>query len=482
MELVCDRQHWEVDTNDVLGEGGFGRVVSAIGDDGSPAVAKFIPKDGRAARDLLAVELPASEHLIPVLDSGESGDSWVIVMPRADYSLRDYLARNSVQLPEALDILSQIAQGLSILDGTIVHRDLKPENILHLNGNWAICDFGISRYAEETTAADTQKFSFTPPYAAPEQWKLERASAATDVYALGVIACELCAGKRPFVGPGTDEYRDQHLHANPSVEGLNTRLSSLITECLLKSPGARPDALNLVERLQRAGEDSKKPGARRLAEAERAVTDLAAEQARRAEVARTESERRSELLAGASTLHRLITSELAETVQEEAPTAAVEDTNGVLTIRLGEGVLTASAVRAGLPQALGNLDVVAFAMIGISRPMSQFGYRGRTHSLYYCDYDVPGRYGWFEVAFMDNALLGGGQRSTVPFALDPALEVSTALTMISTTQLAFGFLPVPSDSLDEFLDRWLGYLGGAAHGTLERPMTLPEGATHGLKR
>jgi serine/threonine protein kinase len=69
-----------------------------------------------------------------------------------------------------------------------------------LDGRWCLADFGISRYAEATTAPDTRKLAWTPAYAAPEQWRAEPASAATDVYALGVIAYELLAGIRPFRG------------------------------------------------------------------------------------------------------------------------------------------------------------------------------------------------------------------------------------------------------------------------------------------
>jgi serine/threonine protein kinase len=48
-----------------------------------------------------------------------------------------------------------------------------------------LVDFGIARYAEASTAPDTRKHSLTPLYASPEQWALEHATPAADVYALG---------------------------------------------------------------------------------------------------------------------------------------------------------------------------------------------------------------------------------------------------------------------------------------------------------
>ena len=135
-------------------------------------------------------------------------------MPWAEKSLRQHIeeAGGKLGFNDTVAVLLDIAQGLAELGNEIVHRDIKPENILLYESHWCLTDFGIARYAEATTAPDTHKFSMTPPYAAPEQWREERATYATDVYAFEVMAYELLQGRRPFPGPEKSDFREQHLH------------------------------------------------------------------------------------------------------------------------------------------------------------------------------------------------------------------------------------------------------------------------------
>ena len=238
---------------DCLAEGGFGRVYAACSESGELAVVKLIPRDPGAERELLFVDLNGIPNVVPVLDRGEWEDFWILVMPRADMSLRQYLNDKGAALSmhEAVEILIDIAEALVAIDGRIVHRDLKPENILLLNGRWSLADFGISRYAEATTAQDTRKHSMTPPYAAPEQWRGDRATSGADVYSTGVIAYELLAGRLPFQGPDISDFRRQHLNVDAeSIPIVPLRLQTLVTECLYKAPEARPRPQNLIARLK----------------------------------------------------------------------------------------------------------------------------------------------------------------------------------------------------------------------------------------
>ena len=193
--MINLKQKWELRRE--IDAGGFARVYSAQSEDGASAVVKLIPKDPGAERELLFAELDGVPNVVPIVDSGEWGDHWVLVMPQAEKSLRKHLVQmnNRLIVPDAVPILIHIAEALGAIEGRVVHRDVKPENVLLLDDRWCLADFGIARYAEATTASDTSKYAMTKAYAAPEQWRGERATSATDVYAWGVLAYELLAGR-----------------------------------------------------------------------------------------------------------------------------------------------------------------------------------------------------------------------------------------------------------------------------------------------
>jgi serine/threonine protein kinase len=119
---------------------------------------------------------------------------------------------------EMLGAMSQICQALTAAHQQgVIHRDLKPSNLLVslrgaereafvdsrrlpatlANANIKIADFGIAKAIAESKSTLTNAFSGTPGYMAPEQFRGETPSPATDVYALGVIAFELLTGKLP---------------------------------------------------------------------------------------------------------------------------------------------------------------------------------------------------------------------------------------------------------------------------------------------
>jgi len=274
-----------------LGQGGFGQVFKATcGTD--VAAVKVVAKAPGADRELLLANVEGASNVLPILGTGEDGDSWFLLMPLADGNLRDRIEGGSLSFDEVVAILVNITSALADLDGEIVHRDLKPENVLHLEDRWCLADFGISRYAEAATATDTRKGFLSEPYAAPERWRFERATIGSDVYSVGVIAFELVQGRRPFVGPTSGDFRIQHLeHDPPRLTGFGAAFASLVDECLSKAPEARPRPANLLKRLAGVQVQPASRGLSRLREANHDVVQQRSEHARRESVERSASER-----------------------------------------------------------------------------------------------------------------------------------------------------------------------------------------------
>lgn len=475
------RQLWTI--GEKIGGGGFGQVYEAHGG-GQPAVAKLVPKTPGSDRELLFVDLPeGATNIVPVIDIGEHDDFWVMIMPRAEKSLREHLdeAGGPLGTTETLEILVDISEALVGLEGQVVHRDIKPENVLLLEGRWCLADFGISRYVEASTAPDTQKFALSPPYAAPERWRYETATTATDVYSVGVVAFELISGETPFKGPAVEDFRDQHLHADPPpLAGATPALGAVIEECLFKAQEARPTADNLRARLRKAHETPTSPGLASLSEANRAAVSQRGEQERARSQQASAAERRSALADAGRASFLRISEALRGAIQAAAPIADIEpDANGGWAFKLGEATLTMSSPRAHTAGDWGgweppSFDVILSNQLSLRIPPGRNEYEGRSHSLWYCDATTEDDFGWFETAFMISPMVPKRGRQN-PFALDPAEESAKALwSGMAEFQVAWPFTQLVVEDLHEFVDRWAGWLSDAAQGTMDHPSRMPE--------
>ncbi|HEV2974517.1 MAG TPA: serine/threonine-protein kinase [Solirubrobacteraceae bacterium] len=380
------KREWEI--GEQIDAGGFGSVRLATSD-GENAVAKFVPKAPGTTRELLFVDLESTRNVVPIIDYGETEDSWVLVMPRAETNLRRYidyegpaLSSDAVRL-----VLIDVVTTLVDLDGKVVHRDIKPENVLLLNGRWCLADFGISRYAEATTAPDTHKFAMSPRYGAPERWRNERATTASDVYAIGVMGYEMLSGSLPFAGPHVEDFRDQHLHSDPaSLSEIDAGFASLVEECLIKAPGARPGPANLLARLERASTPLSSRGLTRLQEANRVHANQDAERARQVSQASSEQERRTMLFDAAVHSVTALVNTLVETIGSAAPTSTLTHLqDGAPSVKLGPAELRVFSPQQHIDTSDAGhripFDVVAFAAIGVAMPSDRYGYQGRSHSL-----------------------------------------------------------------------------------------------------
>jgi serine/threonine protein kinase len=426
-------------------------------------------------------------NVVPILETGETADDWLIAMPKADKSLRAVIGQAAGPMPQSqvVPVLIDLARALAALDGKIVHRDLKPENVLQLNGDWCLGDFGIARYAEASTAPETWKGAWSAPYNAPERWRDERATSASDVYSLGVMAYEMLAGRWPFPGPTRDDFRDQHLHRDaPDLMGVAPALTSLVAECLFKSAGSRPSPQNLLSRLDRALATPSSAAAR-LQAANAAIRISQAKEDAAASAAASEKERRGALLADATRVLEQIGAALQKAIVDNAPAARRDPRSRSLgsALELGTASIRMEPAVATPPNPWGAFrpafDVVVHSEVAISIPEDRYQFNGREHSLWFCDAQQEGVYRWYETAFM----VMPRDTKTVPFAFNPGEDAGKALWRgIAEWQLARPFAPIDQGDEAAFIERWLEWFALAAEGRLARPRSMPEGQAEGSFR
>jgi serine/threonine-protein kinase len=138
-------------------------------------------------------------------------------------------------------------------DQQVVHRDLKPSNILmNSKGLVKIVDFGIAAATSQSDATLTQAGSIigTPAYLSPERARGFEADHRSDIYALGVIAYCMFAGKLPYVGEPMS-LLFQHIEGKAKPvheirEGVNPRISLLVQKMMAVDLGDRLQTMDDV--------------------------------------------------------------------------------------------------------------------------------------------------------------------------------------------------------------------------------------------
>jgi len=211
---------------------------------------------------LAAARLSGEPNIVTIFDVGEHDSRPFIVM---EYlrggSLADRAdARAPSQPGQVLDWLAEAAGALDAAHAAgVIHRDVKPANLLlDDRGHVYVADFGIASAAGLDSFTKTGTVLGTAGYLAPEQARGERASPATDRYALAVVAFELLTGRRPFEADAPTAEAAAHIHAPvPSVHQANPalppQLDRVFARALAKEPRARyPSAAEFVADLRDA--------------------------------------------------------------------------------------------------------------------------------------------------------------------------------------------------------------------------------------
>lgn len=156
----------------------------------------------RHERQILAsLEHPVIARL---LDGGETGDGhpYLVMEYVRGEPIAQACRQRGLDLRDRARLVAQVARGVHYAhQRLVIHRDIKPGNILlRDDGRPVLLDFGIAKlFAPGQHAAQATQPWFTPAYASPEQKRNQPISTATDVYALGLVLCELLSGMEPRV-------------------------------------------------------------------------------------------------------------------------------------------------------------------------------------------------------------------------------------------------------------------------------------------
>ncbi|WP_278235917.1 serine/threonine-protein kinase [Isoptericola sp. AK164] len=218
-------------------------------------------------------------NIAQMYDYGEQDGAGFLVMELVlGEPLADLLEREPVVAPrKLLPILSATARGLHHAHkAQVVHRDVKPGNILlEHDGGVKITDFGVSLAANQVTMTATGMVMGTAQYLSPEQAVGQAATPASDLYALGIVAYEATAGKRPFTGSTPVDIAVAHVNnaVPPLPQAVHPGLVDVIMRMLAKDPGKRPaSGAELADELDAlAGEIAEDPLGARSRSARRAA-------------------------------------------------------------------------------------------------------------------------------------------------------------------------------------------------------------------
>ena len=226
----------------------------------SEAIALF-------AREARITSLLQHPNIVQVIDHNTTADGteYLVMEYLAGESLAQRLVRKGpLPLDIVVGIVDQIAAGLSAAHASrVVHRDLKPDNVflVPVEGREVesvkILDFGISKVKGKSWGRQAPEGTVmgTPLYMAPEQieGRVADADAATDQFALAVIAYEMLTGHTPFQADTAGEVFALVLHTDPPPMGLGRDVELVVRRGLAKSNRQRfPAVTDFADALRAA--------------------------------------------------------------------------------------------------------------------------------------------------------------------------------------------------------------------------------------
>lgn len=264
-----------------IGAGGMGEVYLASDiTAGRSAALKLLPTQftGDAERlkrfqqEARAVAGLNHPNILTVYEVGADNSTRYIASELIEgETLRQRLARGSMQLSEAVEIAIQVAGALAAAhEAGVVHRDVKPENImLRPDGYVKVLDFGIAKLAEQEVPAtmgeeealllvgtNLGSILGTVRYMSPEQARGAPVDKRTDIWSLGVMLYEMAVGRTPFTGDTPRDVMAAIVAIEPPpLSGYMAQapgeLQQIVNKALRKNPEERyQNAKEMLEALK----------------------------------------------------------------------------------------------------------------------------------------------------------------------------------------------------------------------------------------
>ncbi|WP_236591834.1 serine/threonine-protein kinase [Streptomyces sp. NHF165] len=219
----------------------------------------------RARREAQAIARIEHRNVVAVHDVIEDGEQvWIVMELLNSRSLADLLSeQQQLTVPHTARIGLQVLRGLkAVHEAGVVHRDVKPHNILFRpDGRALLMDFGIATFEGAVQVTRTHELIGTAQYLAPELLGpapdgSRAATAASDLWTLGITLYEMVEGRRPFEGLTDLEVLVAVRESPVPPMKYAGPLSPLIEALLRKDPARRPDAAEAEQLLQAVTLDS----------------------------------------------------------------------------------------------------------------------------------------------------------------------------------------------------------------------------------
>ena len=241
-----------------LGQGGMGVVYQAQDPRLDRSVAiKLLPPDltrDETAKQRFLQEAKAASALdhpnictIYEINETDDGQLYLVMAHYEGQTLKERIATGALELNDAIDIATQVGEGLSKAHAAgIVHRDIKPANLMVTPDDTVkILDFGLAKLAGSEGVTQTGTTVGTVAYMSPEQAKGQEVDHRTDIWSLGVVLYEMLAGTPPFAGENLLSISNAIMDGTQrALTGPSSSAQSVVTTALNKDKAQRHQAVS----------------------------------------------------------------------------------------------------------------------------------------------------------------------------------------------------------------------------------------------